>query len=191
LNNSILLTSLVLIGVLVSLISIFNNVYGIIVNNTDFSVNVLDNWAYRQPNRLQEAFGGSWMDLVPNVYADFLVNPNKTISGDDIQKGGAYSKLFADPDYPYRNIPLETYTQYNINVSPVKILSKENATVGGEPAVKIHRTARNNLTNVEVAEYYVIHEGKPYTLQYAANVKDFQKYLPQFEQMVKTFKFRE
>jgi hypothetical protein len=169
--------------------SLYSNVYGIIANNTEFSINVLDNWAYRQPNRLQEAFGDSWMDLIPNVYIDFLVNPNKTISGEDIQNGGAYSLMELDTDYPYRNIPLDIYTQYNMNLSKVKIFSKENATVGGEPAVIIHRGPRNNLTNIEVVDYYVIHDGKPYNLQYAANVKDFQKYLPQFEQMVKTFKF--
>ena len=38
-------------------------------------------------------------------------------------------------------------------------------------------------------EYYVFHDGIPYRLEYYASVKDFEKYLPQFEQMVKTFKF--
>lgn len=55
--------------------------------------------------------------------------------------------------------------------------------------MKIHRTPRNNLANVEVVDYYVVHNGKPYFIQYVANVKDYQKYLPQFEQMVNTFKF--
>jgi hypothetical protein len=73
-------------------------------------------------------------------------------------------------------------------LSPVKVISKENATVGGEPAVKVHRTGRN-ATNVDVVEYEIIHNNKPYFIQYVANVKDFQKYLPQFQQMVKTFKF--
>jgi hypothetical protein len=188
--NAISLPAIVgTIGGLLLLVSMSNNVYGITVNNTDFSVNVLDNWAYRQPNRLQEAFGDSWMDLIPNVYIDFLVNPNRTISGESIQNGGAFSLMGADSDYPYRNVPLDTYAQYNNNLSPVKIFSQENVTVAGEKAIKIHRTARNNLTNIEVIDYYVIHDGKPYTLQYAANVKDYQKYLPQFEEMLKTFKF--
>ena len=112
------------------------------------------------------------------------------MSGEEIQNEGAYSIISLDTDYPYRNIPLETYTQYNINLSKVKIFSKENTTIDGEPAVKIHRTARNNLTQFDAGiGYYVFHNSNPYFLQYFANPKDFQKYLPQFEQMVKTFKF--
>jgi len=37
--------------------------------------------------------------------------------------------------------------------------------------------------------YLVLHDKVPYYLEYIANTKDFQKYLPQFEQMIKTFKF--
>ena len=37
--------------------------------------------------------------------------------------------------------------------------------------------------------YFVMHDDQPYYLNYIANAKDFEKYLPQFEQMVKSFKF--
>jgi hypothetical protein len=53
------------------------------------------------------------------------------------------------------------------------------------------RTELGNLTNVEVVDYYTVHKGTPYFIEYLANVKSFQKYLPQFEQMVRTFKFLE
>jgi hypothetical protein len=33
----------------------------------------------------------------------------------------------------------------------------------------------------------VLHDKDPYYLEYIANTKDFQKYLPQFEQMLKIF----
>ena len=33
----------------------------------------------------------------------------------------------------------------------------------------------------------VLHDKVPYYLEYIANTKDFQKYLPQFEQMLKIF----
>ena len=38
-------------------------------------------------------------------------------------------------------------------------------------------------------QYLAWHDKKPYALAYMANVKDYEKYLPQFELMVKTFKF--
>ena len=187
----LILTALVSISMSVVLLLSLTDVNAVTVNNTHFSVNVLDNWAYRETNDpISVAFGrGPELGLVPSEFNDFLLNTSKVLSGEEIQNEGAYSIISLDTDYPYRNVPLETYTQYNINLSKVKIFSKENTTIDGEPAVKIHRTARNNLTNLEVTDYYIVHNSKPYFLQYAANVKDFQKYLPQFEQMVKTFKF--
>jgi len=194
-KNLILLAIAGTIGGLLLLVSMSNNVYGITVNNTDFSVNVLHNWAYRQPTdnpltgALAKVFGvNPPLILIPTEFSNFLVNTSSNLT-EAIHNGGGFSQMTLDTDYPYRNVPLEVYTQYNINKSPVKIFSKENTTIDGEPAVKIHRTPRTNFSNVDVVEYYVVHDSKPYTLQYAANVKDFQKYLPQFEQMVKTFKF--
>jgi hypothetical protein len=187
-------SSLFLIGILsisVGLSLSISNVNAIVVNNTDFSINVPNNWAYREPNPLANVFGAEpSLGLSPNEFTNWLVNISQEISGEAILNGGAYSIVTVDTDYPYRNIPLEAYTQYNIDKSPVKIFSRDNTTIDGEKAIKIHRTSRGNLTNLEVVDYYVVHNGIPYYIQYAANVKDFQKYLPQFEQMVKTFKFR-
>ena len=41
----------------------------------------------------------------------------------------------------------------------------------GEKAVKIHRTPSNSLTNIEVVDYYLVHNSKPYDIQDAVNVK--------------------
>lgn len=188
--NHRIFTVLITVSLTVILLPLLNsNVNALTVNNTEFSVSVLDNWAYTKSNPLADAFAASWLGLIPTEFSDFLVNTSRDISGETIQSGGAYSIMSLDSNYPYRNVPLEIYAQYNVNLYKVKVFSKENTTVDTEPAVKIHRSPRNNFTNIEVVEYYVIHNGNPYTLQYAANVKDFQKYLPQFEQMVKTFKF--
>jgi len=163
----------------------------IIVNNTDFSLTVLENWAYTDQNDpIASILGvGPTIGLIPNEFSHMLLNASLALTGNSIKNEGAYSIFALDTDYPFRNIPLETYTQYNINLSAVKIFSQENTTIDGEKAVKIHRSPRNNLTNIEVVDYYLVHNSKPYYIQYAANVKDFQKYLPEFEQMVKTFKF--
>lgn len=183
-------------------LAIFNVAALTIASTTDFSVNVPDNWAYIQnkdtSNPLASLIadspladlliGKTSLSLIPIEFSDFLVNTSKDIARETIENGGAYSVMGPDTSYPYGNVPLEIYTNYSINLSPVKVFSKENATVGGEPAMKVHRTGRN-ATNVAVVEYDVIHDSKPYIIQYVANVKDFQKYLPQFEQTVKTFKF--
>jgi hypothetical protein len=184
-----------LIITVVSSLSVLN-VNAIIVNNTDFSINVLDNWAYLESKSnipLAKIFAGdSPLFLIPVEFSKLLLMNSTQFDSEEsnrIQDEGAFALIALDTDYPFRNVPLEIYTQYNNNLSKVKIFSQENATVGGEKAVKIHRTPRHNSTNMEVVEYYVVHEGKPYYIQYGANLKHFQKYLPQFEQMVKTFKF--
>ena len=41
--------------------------------------------------------------------------------------------------------------------------------------------------NVIYLANLVLHDKDPYYLEYIANTKDFQKYLPQFEQMLKIF----
>jgi len=192
LNNLIFLASGIL---LLSAVPIFSNVYAITVNNTDFSVNVLDDWAYKEENPLVKIFasalgGGSSLTLIPVEFSKMLINTNLSDSEQfRIRNDGAYSLMGLDASYPYRNVPLEIYTQYNLNQSKVEIFSKENTTIDGELAVKIHRSPRHNLTNMEVTEYYLVHEGKPYVIQYGANLQYYQKYLPQFEQMVRTFKF--
>jgi hypothetical protein len=174
----------------------FDDVYGITVNNTDFSVTVPDNWAYREGAPLAKIFanvlGGSSppLLLIPIEFSKALINTN--LSSEEefrIRNEGAFSLMGVDTNYPFRNVPLEIYTQASLNQSDVKIFSKENTTIDGEPAAKIHRTGRNNMTDIEVTEYYVVHEGKPFFIQYGSNIQFYQKYLPQFEQMVKTFKF--
>jgi hypothetical protein len=177
------------------------NVNAIIVNNTDFSVNVSDNWAYLDSNNplgktfgsnnpLANIFGGGpWIAAIPNEFSKLLVNTSQEFSAKAVQNGGAYSVFAIDTGYPYRNVPLEIYTEYANNLSRAKIFSRENTTIGGEQAIRIHRIPLDNTPNVEVVAYYSVHKGKPYWINYVANEKDFQKYLPQFEQMVRTFKF--
>jgi hypothetical protein len=186
-----LLSLIPIMIVTILLATLASDANAITVNNIDFSLTVLGNWAYTdQDDPIASILGvGPSIGLIPNEFSHMLLNASLALSGNSIRNEGAYSIFALDMDYPFRNIPLETYTQYNINLSPVKIFSQENTTIDGEKAVKIHRSPRNNLTNIEVEDYYLVHNSKPYYIQYAANVKDFQKYLPEFEQMVKTFKF--
>jgi hypothetical protein len=188
--SAILTISMTALLVLVS--SSDSNVYAITtLNYTYFYVDVLDNWAYSDIKLGNgSASGISGILLIPTVFSDFFINKDE-----DMQKRfenvGAFSLITIDTEfYQFRNVPLEIYTQYQINKDEGKIFSKENTTIDGEKAVRIHKPVRDNSSNVdEEVNYYVVHDNIPYRLTYAADVKDFQKYLPQFEQMVKTFKF--
>ena len=187
--------SLVLVAVSFT-IGLINIAYGqtldnqTTVNTTDFSIDIPDNWAYQNlENRFWEQV---WISLIPTEFSNFVINTSQELIGESILNGGAYSFFARDSEYPYRNVPVEAYTQYkmyNIQSYPETIFSQQNVTIDGEKAIKFHRTALNNLTNIQLIDYYVIHDGKPYFIHYVANAKDFEKYLPQFEQIVKSFRF--
>src|SRR4030095_11767867 len=176
-----------LLGIMIGLSLSISNVNAIVVNNTDFSLNVLDNWAYQDSTTsLAEAPDKAWINLFPNEFSHIFVNTSlENWANETNQKEGASSSFTLDIGYPYRNVPVDSYSEYYTDMFPVKIFSRENTTIAGEPAVKVHRSDIGNSANVEVVDYYTVHKGKPYFIQYTANVKNFQKYLPQFEQMLK------
>jgi len=185
---AVLITVSLTVVVILQLLN--SDVNAVPVNKPFFSVNVSDNWAYVSVKLVDGVDYNSSLLLIPTEFSDFLMN-GKGDFQKLFQNVGASSIMTLDSAYLFRNVPLEIYSPSHINQSGGdKILSKENSTIDGERALKIHKTARTNLTNIyESMTYYTIHDGNPYYLTYYAKVKDFQKYLPQFEQMVKTFKF--
>lgn len=188
---SLFLTTLLSISisaVAVLLTSSDSNVYAIVVNKTFFSVNVSNNWAYastQMPNR-----EGSGMILIPTEFSDILTKGNREVEK-IFQNLSVYSLMIVDMSYPFRNVPLDTYVQYRTNTSSDdRTWRGQNTTIDGEKALKVYGNVIDNSSITdEVVGYYVFHDGAPYWLEYYATEKDFQKYLPQFEQMVKTFKF--
>jgi hypothetical protein len=114
-----------------------------------------------------------------------------------LKDGGAYAEFRYAWYYPIENAPLDVFVKYQLdkNFHGFKVTSKQNVTIDNEPAVKMYADGIAidyidlDYTGIKSVLYWVWHDEKPYTLEYTASVKDFEKYLPQFEQMVKTFKF--
>lgn len=71
----------------------------------------------------------------------------------------------------------------------VNLKSWKDTIVSNEKASSIEGNGINKTMNKNVIYLanLVLHDKDPYYLEYNANTKDFQKYLPQFEQMLKTF----
>jgi len=67
--------------------------------------------------------------------------------------------------------------------------SRQDTIVSNEKASSIEGNGINKTMNKNVIYLVnlVLHDEDPYYLEYIANTKDFQKYLPQFEQMLKIF----
>jgi hypothetical protein len=186
-KSSTLLISILTIVVALSLS--ISSVNGVIVNNTDFSFEVPNGWVYKE----HFVFDNGTL-LTPNEFADVLLNTSAMLDGLD----GVMVELAPDDRFPIKNAPVEIYVKHTLkgvnDLSP----TYENATVGGERAIKVFLNSTDvasklGKTNVTVSvvgvSYNVMHDDQPYFLNYMTNAKYYQKYLPQFEQMVKTFKF--
>ena len=197
------LTGIIGMAVIVVLLSSLETKVNAITNvkNGYFSIDVADNWRYAEHARTamshsmddpQNKTPVNLLTLAPAEFAeDLVVNKDKQSAYDKMFNGGAYSTLRQDIDYSNENGTLQAYVEYRINsIFPgVNLTSKQDTMVGNERAVRIEGIGINKLINLQYVAYLVLHNNDTYYLEYIANVNDFPKYLPQFEQMVKTFKF--
>ena len=171
------------------------------VNNTYFSMDIADDWRYAEhsmmsmTHSMEDSQNKGPVNLLTLAPADFaeslVVNKDKQSAYEKMFNGGAYSTLRQDIDYSAENSTLQGYVEHRINsiIAGVNLTSQRDTVVGNEKAVRIEGIGINKLNNLKYVAYLVLHNNEPYYLEYVANVNDFQKYLPQFEQMIKTFKF--
>ena len=156
------------------------------VENSYFSVKVPDSWTY---------LGGAVNQVVatPGEFGNILVydDEDDTSLFDKVSDGGAVAKFMQDTDYNLKNSPLEVYVKYIIDQegNNWNLSSMDNGTIGKQKAVKISEIGTNESANLRRAQYLVLDDEGPYILQYVASVKDYDKYLPEFEQMVRSFRF--
>jgi hypothetical protein len=189
--NHLILFGLTIFGLLLS--SSFLSVFAggtHRVGNLHFSANIPDNWIYIEARTsTPNLFGFAQSNLIvstPKEFSEILFNLSQPLGG-KINEGGLYSVIMQDSDYQIKNAPLDLYAKYRIDQQPaIRVISKENVTIDSEPAIKIDSYVFNSIRTVQ---YVLMHDNEPYLLVYAANGKDFEKYLPEFEQIVKSFKF--
>jgi hypothetical protein len=169
-----------------------SNVNAIVVNNTGWSIEVPNGWVYKE-----DFIFDNGIMLTPNEFADRLIADNVSALL-DVTHGGILAELAPDPRFPIKNAPVEIYANHTLKIVRGFAPTIENATIGGERAIRAFLNSTDvasklGKTNIPVSlvttSYYVIHDDQPYFLDFMANAKDYQKYLPQFEQMVKSFKF--
>jgi hypothetical protein len=180
-SSTLFISILTIIGVLTLSISSVN---GVIVNNTDFSFEVPNGWVYRE-----DFFFDNGTLLTPNEFADVLIS-NNVSAIIDVLNGGVMVELAPDTSFPIKNAPVEIYAKHAARFANNMFPTYENATIDGERAIRLFVNSTDlaskvNMTNVPVSlvttSYFVIHDDQPYFLNYMANEKDYQKYIPQFE----------
>jgi len=157
-----------------------------------FSIEIPDSWTYTEtPEPPMEHLLGvssySSVVLVPAKFAELLIQDK----GDIGMGNGTGAIVFAeDSDYTVKNAPPDLYVKFRMNKDDsLNVTSRQDTTVGKEKAVRIEGSKNDISGNVRLLEYLILHNDEPYIIRYIASTNDFERYLPDFELMVKSFMF--
>lgn len=157
-----------------------------------FSTEIPDSWTYTEtPEPPMEHLLGvssySSVVLVPAKFAELLIQDK----GDIGMGNGTAAIVFAeDSDYTVKNAPPDLYVKFRMNKDDsLNVTSRQDTTVGKEKAVRIEGSKNDISGNVRLLEYLILHNDEPYIIRYIASTNDFERYLPDFELMVKSFMF--
>ena len=157
-----------------------------------FSIKVPDSWTYTEtPEHPIEHLLGvssySSVVLVPAKFAELLIQDE----GDIGMGNGTAAIVFAvDSDYTVKNAPPDLYVKFRMNKDDsLNVTSRQDTMVGNEKAVRIEGSKNDPSGNIRQLEYLIFHNNEPYIIRYIAGMNDFERYLPDFELMVKSFMF--
>jgi len=157
-----------------------------------FSIEVPDSWTYTETpeppiEHLLGVSSYSSVVLVPAKFAELLIQDK----GDIGMGNGTAAILFAeDSDYTVKNAPPELSVKFRMNKDDsLNVTSRQDTTVGKEKAVRIEGSKNDTSGNIKLLEYLIVHNNEPYIIRYIASMNDFERYLPDFELMLKSFMF--
>jgi len=157
-----------------------------------FSIDIPNTWAYTETPEapIERALGVSSYTsvvLVPVQFAELLIQEK----GDIGMGNGSTAIVFAKAsDYSVKNAPLDLYVKYRMNEDDsLNVISQKATTIGNDKAVRIEGHEINNASNIRILEYLLLHNDEPYVIRYIASMDDFERNLPAFELMIKSFTF--
>jgi hypothetical protein len=170
-----------------------NNVFGEKVDGLYYSVEIPETWTYTQSpeSSIKELLGVnsySSIVLVPMEFGTFL------IENDDIEMGnGSAAIVFArDFEYSLKNAPIDLYVKFKADREDfLNTTTIQDAIIDNEKAVRIEGIKDDISGNLSTLDYLLLHNNEPYQFRYIASPSDYDKYLPEFETMVKSFKFKD
>ncbi|TLX84704.1 MAG: hypothetical protein E6L04_06450 [Thaumarchaeota archaeon] len=157
-----------------------------------FSIEVPDSWTYTETpeppiEHLLGVSSYSSVVLVPAKFAELLIQDKGNIG----MGNGTAAIVFAeDSDYTVKNAPPDLYVKFRMNKDDsLNVTSRQDTMVGKEKAVRIEGSKNDTSGSIRLLEYLIFHNNEPYIIRYIASMNDFERYLPDFELMVKSFKF--
>jgi hypothetical protein len=156
-----------------------------LIKTSYFSIEPIDNWTYEinsDKTTVQTMGSGASNEII--------LYPKDIDIGTAVEAGNAVIVNFMqDNTYNVKNAPLSQYVKYKTENARTSIISQEDTTIDGEPAVKVLSNVKGNSGDVKYLFIYTIHDKKYYTIGFIGNTNNFNRYLPEFEQMLNTFKF--
>ena len=148
-----------------------------------FSIKPLDNWAYGNA-----AYGS--MTILGGFNDAIEMFPNEFDNSSQV-----YGMMAHDGYYTMKNTKLEHYVNFKKNqpnlkgIEESKLLSQQDFDINGTKAVKL--TYDNSNTQHKYVLYLTQHDKDKYVMYYYGKYDLFDKYLPEFEKMIKTIKWLE
>ncbi len=158
-----------------------------------FSVQLPNGWIYRE-NFLSD----SNIILTTNEFANLLNANEAAQSLLDVVQQGVLLELGIDEGFHADNASLEKYVKYFLSNTNHDDVILQNATVGGERAIRVFingteiakTSPMKSVTgSINSISYLFLHRGEPHYIYHITNENHFNTYLPDFEQVAKTFKF--
>jgi hypothetical protein len=151
------------------------------VENQYFSIDIPDNWTYTEDSYTPHIL------LTPDEFSDVLLSAVDNIHR--TAEGGVVALFEKNIEYPLKSAPLESYVKYVIDKLGIQnITSQHYTTVGKEKSVRIDANQSAQYGYAKIAIYLIMHNKEPYNILYLGNPIN-EKYLPEFEQIVKSFRF--
>ena len=159
-----------------------------------FSIEIPETWAYTETPEppIENVLGVTSYTsvvLVPVHFAELLIQEKSDIA---MYNGSAAIVFAKASDYSVKNAPLDLYVKYRMNEDDsLNVISHQDTIVGKEKAVRIDGSKNDTSGKIRLLEYLLLHNNQPYVIRFIAGVNEFERYLPEFELMVKSFTFRE
>ena len=155
-----------------------------IINTSYFSIEPLDNWTYEinSDKTTAQTIGSGASNAI-------ILYPKDIDIGTAVEAGNAVLANFEqDNTYNVKNAPLSEYVKFKTE-NAAEVISQEDTTVDGEPAVKVLSDVKGDQGVTKYLFIYTVHDKKYYTIGLIGHTNNFNKYLPEFEQMLNTFNF--
>ena len=145
-----------------------------------FSIEPLDNWIY-------ETYASSYSADIMGYGVSNAIHlyPNEF---DDYSTTSIEIKQVAE--YSVKNAPLEKFFKSYSNLPNImNITSQAKSIIDGEEAIKIYGTGIGDFSGTKYVAYFTMYDNESYYLGYQSDQENYDKYLPEFEQMIQTFNF--